>query len=256
MDKETLRQEAHFQDNKIKGCSKRSEAVFYHGPAAAYRTSSIEDMMGNICGLKILDLGAGDGWNTMRMLEKGAYVYAVDISSESIQHINHKAAAYTEQNMYYGFVMDASKMIFDNNTFDIVVGHGILHHILNYEELIPEILRVLKPGGRAFFNEPLGINPFINLYRILTPKSRTVDERPLSYKDILLIKKIAPSLKCHFYEFLTLLSKPFILMKQYRFANKIEAVFLKTDRRLLSTKRKSVTFLQKMAWFVVLEFQK
>ena len=41
-----------------------------------------------------------------------------------------------------------------------------------------EINKVLKDDGEMVFLEPLGTNPLINLYRKLTPKSRSVDEHP------------------------------------------------------------------------------
>lgn len=251
-----LDKEAKFQDDKIKGLSKRTEGKFYHGPAARYRIAFIDDLMGDIKGKKVLDLGAGNGWNTVQLLEKGAYVWAIDISPESIRHIDERAAQYKENGFYCGRVMDAADMDYEDNTFDLVVGHGILHHILNYEKTIPEILRVLKPGGRAIFNEPLGINPFINCYRRLTPRSRTEDERPLSTKDIALIRQLDPVLKCYFFELFTLLSKPLILLKQNKLANKLEAFMVRADRALLRSRSEKLSFFQKMAWFIVLDLKK
>src|SRR3546814_4334755 len=43
--------------------------------------------------------------------------------------------------------------------------------------------RVLRPGGRAVFIEPLGLNPAIELYRRFTPSARTPDEHPLLRRD-------------------------------------------------------------------------
>lgn len=254
MNQAQLEKEAAFQDAKITGHSKRTEGKFYLGPAAEYRIQSLDSLMGDLTGKKVLDLGAGDGWNTLRMLSNGACVYAIDISPESIRHIEQCASDYIAQGSCHCYVMDATHMHFEDNSFDIVVGYGILHHILNYEQTIPEILRVLKPDGRAYFVEPLGINPFINLYRRLTPQSRTVDEKPLSIKDLSLIRKLAPRLKCHFYELLTLLSKPLIIIKQHRLANKLEAKLVTADNKLLISKSNRITFWQKLAWFVILEF--
>ena len=52
--------------------------------------------------------------------------------------------------------------------FDAVLGKQILHH-LDLGVAIPEIVRVLRPGGRAVFLEPLIHNPLLEGYRRLTP---------------------------------------------------------------------------------------
>jgi hypothetical protein len=63
----------------------------------------------------------------------------------------------------------------------MVIGFAILHH-LDLKLAIADMYRVLKPGGVAYFAEPLGTNPLINLYRRLTPQYRTMDEEPLDLK--------------------------------------------------------------------------
>ena len=78
-------------------------------------------------------------------------------------------------------VMDAHKLEFEENKFDLVIGNGILHH-LDKLEAINSIYRVLKPGGRLVFKEPLADNPFLKIFRYFTPKARTVDEEPFSKK--------------------------------------------------------------------------
>ena len=70
-----------------------------------------------------------------------------------------------------------------SNYFDIIYGVGILHH-LNLNKTVKEIERLLKKNGSLIFIEPLGTNPFINLYRKLTPNSRSKDEHPLTFNDI------------------------------------------------------------------------
>jgi SAM-dependent methyltransferase len=44
---------------------------------------------------------------------------------------------------------------FDDATFELVVGHAVLHHIPDVEQALREVIRVLKPGGRfVFAGEP------------------------------------------------------------------------------------------------------
>ena len=54
-----------------------------------------------------------------------------------------------------GRVADAEAIPYDDETFDLVVGHAVLHHIPDVELALREVLRVLKPGGRfVFAGEP------------------------------------------------------------------------------------------------------
>src|ERR1051325_3406723 len=78
--------------------------------------------------------------------------------------------------------MNAENLAFADNSVDLICGMGILHH-LDLGRSFIELSRVLKPGGKAIFLEPLGHNPAINLYRKATPAMRTPDEHPLLMKD-------------------------------------------------------------------------
>lgn len=61
-----------------------------------------------------------------------------------------------------GRVADAETIPYEDDTFDLVVGHAVLHHIPDVEQSLREVLRVLKPGGRfVFADEPSTVG---NLY--------------------------------------------------------------------------------------------
>lgn len=79
--------------------------------------------------------------------------------------------------------MSAESLGFADATFDYVFGHSVLHHT-DLAVTRREVHRVLKPGGRAVFLEPLDHNPALNLFRHLTPWRRTPTEKPLSLADL------------------------------------------------------------------------
>lgn len=102
----------------------------------------------------------------------------------------------TDGRMHVDFrVMDANDLKFEDESFDMVFGFGILHH-LAFSKAINEIHRVLKRNGQIMFYEPLGLNPIAKLVRLMTPKARTRDERPLGKRELCELMKL---FDVHFY---------------------------------------------------------
>lgn len=136
-------------------------------------------MMGDVKGKKIIEYGCGDGWTTAEMASLGGKVYAFDISSVAIK----QAQEFLEKKRLAGNCtlskMKAESLDYPDDLFDLAFGFAILHH-LDLNKAIPEMLRVMRNGACAFFAEPLGTNPIINMYRRFTPQYRTKDESPLN----------------------------------------------------------------------------
>ena len=141
----------------------------------------------NVEGQRVLEYGCGIGSHSMAIARRGGLVTGIDISEVGIKMATEAAETAGVKGADY-LVMDAMNMDFSDNTFDMVIGEGILHH-LDLDKSYSEISRVLKPGGQAIFMEPLGHNPAIALFRAATPKLRTDDEHPLLRSDLKLAKK-------------------------------------------------------------------
>lgn len=167
--------------------SAQLKARFPHvlrAPSIARMRSDEWTVLRDIAGRRVLDFGCGKGDYAVKLLGVGARVDGIDISQTYIDECYKVMESAGVQPDSYSFqVMDAHKLAFPDETFDFVVGNGILHH-LDFTLALDEVRRVLKPGGRAVFQEPLGGNPLLKLFRWLTPKARTVDERPFYEADI------------------------------------------------------------------------
>ncbi len=76
---------------------------------------------------------------------------------------------------------DATRLPFADRAFDAVVGNAVLHH-LPLELAVPELLRVLRPGGRFCFAEPNLLNPHVfAIFKVPWIRRRadvTEDEQP------------------------------------------------------------------------------
>lgn len=110
-------------------------------------------------GVKILEIGCGDGEFTKRLVKLNSKVVAIDLTPGLIK----KAKKVLKKKAVFK-LMNAQSLKFSDNSFDIVCGISILHHI-DLEKSLRECYRILRKGGALFFTEPNYINPqiFISL---------------------------------------------------------------------------------------------
>jgi len=111
-------------------------------------------------GMKVLEVGCGDGYFTNEIVKSNAHVTAIDISPDLLDVARNKIK---KSNVVFK-VENAYELSFPNNTFDTIVGSSVLHH-LDVDQAFREFYRVLKPGGTLFFTEPNMVNPQIFLER-------------------------------------------------------------------------------------------
>lgn len=107
---------------------------------------------------KILEVGAGYGEFTKRIMDLGARIIATDITPKVVKTCQRN---FKNKNLKFK-VEDSNNLSFKSNSFDIVCGISILHHV-DTEETLKECFRVLKKGGCIFFTEPNLFNPHILL---------------------------------------------------------------------------------------------
>lgn len=98
-------------------------------------------------GKKVLEIGCGVGHDLMQFARAGAYVSARDLTENAVE----LAIKNLKREGYSGDIKqgNAEALDFDDNAFDVVYSHGVLHHTVDTEQSISEVRRVLKPGGEA-----------------------------------------------------------------------------------------------------------
>ena len=201
---ELLASEKEFHNRRFQDGDSRSDQLKYYwsiDQGAGHYRAEIARLAR---GADVLEYGCGaEGV----LLEIGSTVrsgQAIDISEEGIAA---SRAACPHTNVQYS-VMDAMNMAFDDASFDLVFGSGIVHH-LDTAECAREIARVLRPGGHAIFWEPCGLNPIINAYRYMTPDARTPDEHPLLPRDMRILGEHFSSVHVDYYGMTSMLAVPF-----------------------------------------------
>lgn len=140
------------------------------------------DSLGELQDRRVLEYGCGTGWITTQLASRGASVSAFDISPEAVAQTSAALQSAGLASRCSVAVMGGEQLQYPDGFFDLAVGFAILHH-LELTSALRELHRVLKPGGRAVFAEPLKSNPAIRLFRWLTPQFRTPEERPVDLRE-------------------------------------------------------------------------
>jgi SAM-dependent methyltransferase len=192
-------------------------------------------------GRDILEYGCGKGSHAYDLVERGARVTGIDISPIAIKGAERAAS---RRALDIRFVeMNAECLDFPPESFDLICGASILHH-LDLDIASAQLARCLRPGGTATFVEPLGHNPFINLYRRRTPRLRTPDEHPLRMSDFGIFRRYFADVEVEYFALTSLAAYPF---RQRRAFPAILARLDALDRLAFSR----LPALRRFGWFCV-----
>jgi 2-polyprenyl-3-methyl-5-hydroxy-6-metoxy-1,4-benzoquinol methylase len=119
-----------------------------------------------LAGRPLLDYGCGLGKWSIRLAQEGADVSGFDLSPVAVDTARRRAA-FNQLPIRFD-VADATSLPYADETFDTVVGVGVMHHVIKYPGTATELHRVMRPGGVAVFTETLAHNPLIELGRSIT----------------------------------------------------------------------------------------
>lgn len=149
-------------------------------------------LVGDIRNKRVLVFGCGDDTTTVLLALKGADVWAFDISEEAIRLQEQMALANDVRDRIHLFVCAAEEFPFSANSFDLIVGTGILHHIPDHLPRLPQQLGpVLDRNGRAIFVEPVVLSPTLGRFLAWLPGHQDISpgERQLTSGDLSHFKK-------------------------------------------------------------------
>lgn len=227
--------ERDFHDQCYAECGRQATAKFQSANQA--KRAFAQRLSGT--GLA-LDYGCGRGSTTSRLARLGYEAIGIDLSDEAIRQARGR-----EPDAEFR-VMNAEALEFEDDSFDLVCGKAILHH-LDLDAAYAEVARVLKPEGRAVFLEPLGHNPLINLYRRATPSLRTEDEQPFRIEDIGKARTHFGHVSATFWDLFTLAGVPFRSAPGFE---RLQRALASLDALALQRTR-----LRKFAWKVLIELR-
>lgn len=119
----------------------------------AYEAPTLRRLGGTLEGGNALEIGCGRGVGVRIILEMfgASHVTAIDLDEHMVARARAYLADYADRVTIA--VGDAEHVEEPDESFDAAFDFGIIHHIPNWRGAIAEVYRVLKPGGRFYFEE-------------------------------------------------------------------------------------------------------
>jgi ubiquinone/menaquinone biosynthesis C-methylase UbiE len=154
--------------------------------ASSWHTSSrqshlniIQELLDPV-GKKIIDIGCGAGQITRALTKIGAEVTGIDPGKRQLERARAEEPVGDET--YLEGV--AENLPFDSKSIDIALFFNSFHHVRQegFSLAIEESHRVLKPGGKLYFAEPIANGPQFELSRLINDETEI---RSLAYESIL-----------------------------------------------------------------------
>jgi len=107
---------------------------------------------GAVTGQPVLEVGAGSGRDTLRLVEAGAIGVVLDYSPASLALVREQARA---RGLTVHLVQaDALRMPFRDGAFAVVFHQGLLEHFRDPMPLLKENVRITRRGGRVVVDVP------------------------------------------------------------------------------------------------------
>lgn len=117
-----------------------------------YKTTPFEGLidLGSLASQDVLEIGVGMGSHAQLLASRSKSFAGIDLTSYAVKSTSARMkVAGLERPGITIRQMDAEKLEFPDNSFDLVWSWGVIHHSSNTRQILKEIHRVLRPGGKA-----------------------------------------------------------------------------------------------------------
>lgn len=159
-------------DVQRRGAYQYTTGVQYSAATANSRLNDLTIDAMDWNGLRVLDVGCGDGEYTFELYRRGqpSEITGIDLSPAAVAAASGRI---TSQTVTFS-VCSGSRLPFADNSFDVVHMRGVLHHMENPKLAVAEALRV---ASCVFIIEPNGWNPGLKCIEMLSSYHREHNER-------------------------------------------------------------------------------
>ena len=209
--------------------------------------SGMAEFLGDLKDRPILEYGCGLGQLSVVLARSGAMVTTFDLSEASIEVAKKRAELNGVADRITFVVSGGESLPFETGSFDLAIGKAILHH-LDPEIGARELARVLAPGGRATFSEPLGTNPLVVFARAHLPypgKHERGADRPLTIRDIAAWRAPFAEFRLRPIQLLSMVERAFGFSRKIPILRRIDGVILRRVPSAWRLCRYGILFMRK-----------
>lgn len=155
----------------------------YFSGAHGSRVRNILSVIGEVKGLRCLDIGCGGGYFPSEFQKRGASVIGIDYSRYVIEFGKNRFP-YLDLRVQSGYDLDS----FDSGSFDLVTLIDAIEHMSNHHKVLRGIHRILNSNGRLILSTDVESGPWSKPWlRALINKSLALSSEGRAYR---LIKKV------------------------------------------------------------------
>ena len=116
---------------------------------AYYERPAMMSLLGEVAGLRVLEVGCGSGSLTAWLVDQGAAVTALDVSPRMVDLASRRVG---ERATVLVADLQQPLSFAENASFDLVVASLVLHYVKDWESVLRECRRVLSPNGAVVFS--------------------------------------------------------------------------------------------------------
>ncbi len=127
--------------------------------------------------MEVLEFGCGTGGTAIIHAPYVKHIRAIDFSSEMIKIAQGKAEAQNINNVTFE-QLTIEELTVADESFDVVLGLGILHLLENKKEVIAKVYKMLKPGG-VFITSTACLGDTMKWFKVIAPIGRFLRLIPL-----------------------------------------------------------------------------
>jgi SAM-dependent methyltransferase len=200
---------------------------------------------------RVVDLACGVGYSTQELAGRGARVFPLDLSAQGLRKTLQRLARANLADKAAAVRSSVEQLPFAAESIEAVFAQNFLMHV-NPELVGREVWRVLKPGGRAVFVEPLAHHPLVKLYRVLFSSYKGIKPKWSSREDLKLLSQPFSYTKTSGFYFLTALASVGFIQKRSWLLKPVFTILHRLDKLLL----KIFPGLEKYTWVSVTELVK
>ena len=198
------------------------------------------DFLGPLEGKVMLDVACGYAMSPVIFALAGATVFALDVAPQTVATVQRFAEYKGVGDRVLAMVAPGEHLPFASGTFDRIYGNAALHH-LQLWRAGPELARVLRHGGRAGFQDPLGENRLLEFARDHMPYRKKHPEKgtdhPLRISDVEGFGQYFSTCTHRTFQLFSMLAKPLRLSRTSPIREQLERLDDALFRRLPQSRR-------------------